>query len=260
MLTTHRFKAKRYSILIVVVMAAQIFNAVMEAMPNSKDIAWSIVKISYNPLTKKAEGGICGSAFFVKDKVFLSANHCFNDSVFIPNRGYPSVKVFLSNSNGYIIENISIKELFPEYDLAIGELIKTDTNVVISSISDDFMIGDSVYNIGFPTDNSLIDYKLNIEGEKLIVESINIKQSQQFGKIEDILRVSVNSNDVRIRDKHMIKLDYSSKVGFSGGPLILSNSGDVIGIMSFIIPDQYDPNKSVMAIPISEILKILKIE
>jgi V8-like Glu-specific endopeptidase len=74
-------------------------------------MVWAIFKISYDPITNQAEGGICGSAFFVKKRIFISAHHCFNDSVFIPNKGYPKVKVFLVNDKGYIIDNIKIRKL-----------------------------------------------------------------------------------------------------------------------------------------------------
>lgn len=129
-------------------------------------MTWAILKISYDPITNTAEGGICGSAFFLKEKIFISAHHCFNDSVFIPNKNFPKVKAFLVNNKGHIINDIRIKKIVPEYDLAVGEVIQYDKNIIVYSFANDFHVGDSVYNIGFPTDESLIKYRIKIEKDQ----------------------------------------------------------------------------------------------
>ena len=222
-----------------------------------KDLVWAIFKISYDPFTGQAAGCVCGSVFFVKKQVFISANHCFNDTVFIPNNGYPKVKVFLVNDRGYIINNVRIKKLVPKYDLAIGEIINYDKNVNTCSITVNFDIGDLVYNIGFPSDRSLVDYKIKIENNQLIFEKITLEKFQQDGRIEGVIRVTVNASDVKLNDKPMIKLSYSSTEGFSGGPLLLKSSGKAIGMMSLVVPSNVDPERPVMAIKMSDVLKFM---
>lgn len=221
-------------------------------------MTWAIFKISYDPNTNTAVGGICGSAFFLEEQIFISAYHCFNHSVFIPNKNFPKVKVFLVNNRGYIIDDIRIKKLVPEYDLAIGEIILYDKNVTVYSLANDFNVGDSVYNIGFPTNESLIDFRVKIEKNYLFVENIVLKEFQQNGKVGDILRVTVNANDVKLDNKLMIKLTYTSKLGFSGGPCLLKSSNKVIGMMSMVIPFEIDSAKPAMAVRISDILQFLE--
>jgi hypothetical protein len=44
----------------------------------------------------------------------------------------------------------------------------------------------------------------------LFVEDITLKKFQQDGKVEDIPRVTVNANDVRLDDKLVIKLSHNA--------------------------------------------------
>ncbi|TSA32807.1 MAG: serine protease [Porphyromonadaceae bacterium] len=257
-------KEHKRSILSYLFLTVSLFSSIITYSCSStrekdseKVMTWAIFKISYDPNTNMAEGGICGSAFFFKEQFFISAYHCFNDSVFTPNKNFPKVKVFLVNNRGDIIDDIRIKKLVPEYDLAIGEVIQHDKNVIAYSLANDFNVGDSVYNIGFPTE-SLINYRIKIEKNNLFVENIILKEFRQNGEVEDILRITVNSNDVKLDNKLMIKLTYTSKLGFSGGPCLLKSSGKVIGMMSMLIPFEIDPKKPAMAVRISDILQFLE--
>ncbi|OGS23331.1 MAG: hypothetical protein A2252_09625 [Elusimicrobia bacterium RIFOXYA2_FULL_39_19] len=215
---------------------------------------WAIIKVSHNPGTNQAAGGICGTAFFVSKNQFISAHHCFNSPVFIPNHGFSKVKVFLTNESGRIIENIAIDKLVPEYDLTIGRL-NSHENVDVLPVENDFKVGDAVYNIGFPVGESLVGYNLRTSGDELIVENVRVKAFQQSGIIDSVPIVTVNADDVKIIDKQMIKLSYTSHTGFSGGPLILG--GKVIGMMSLVIPSEYDPAQPAMAIRMADIAKYI---
>jgi hypothetical protein len=53
-------------------------------------------------------------------------------------------------------------------------------------------------------------------------------------------------------------MSYSSKLGFSGGPCLLKSSGEVIGMMSMVIPPEIDPKKPAMAIRMSDISRFLE--
>ena len=196
---------------------------------------WAIIKISYNPGTEQAVGGICGTVFFVNQKQFISAHHCFNNSVFPPNPGYSKVKVFLANESGRIIENISLEKSVPEYDLAIGRL-NSKENIDVLPAGNDFKVGDSVYNIGFPVTESLVSMPLSFVNGNLVVESVTVKAFRQDGIIEAVPIVNISAIDIKTVGKQMIKLSYTSRTGFSGGPLILAGSSKVIGMMSLVVP------------------------
>lgn len=224
------------------------------------DNIWAILKISYNPVTIEAQGGTCGTVFFINNKYFISANHCFDNQIFNPNPGFPKVKLCLANEKGDIIESINfrIKKSIPDYDLAIGELINTDKNIVGCSIGEDCVAGDDVYNIGFPTDDKLVNYKLRIENDELVIENLNLRKSKQEGKVSKLVMSTVNANDIKLKDKLLIQLNYTSTVGFSGGPLISKSTGKIVGLMSLVVPKEIDVNQPAMAIRISDILPFIE--
>ena len=106
-----------------------------------------------------------------------------------------------------------------------------------------YSVGDEVKNIGYPAKDT-----------KEILEHTQIKK--QFNQSGKILRLNanyfMNANDVRLASKKVIILDYSSELGFSGGPLL--KGGKVIGVMSHLYPQ----NGNVVAISIEEVQRLLK--
>lgn len=230
------------------------------SQPVSSDHVWSIVKLSYDPATSKVEGGICGTVFFVKETIFITAHHGneANSAMLRPNVGYPNVRVFLANYKGDTIDDFWIVERVPEYDLAIGRIRRPHPAVRVCLLQTDLAAGDEVYNIGFPTDQGVPDYLLRIEGQKLIVQRISMKPFLQQGTVKAIMKATVLTNDVIIQDKMVAVLDYSSRLGFSGGPLVSRSTGKVVGLMSFVIPKEFDSNTPVVAIRMEDIKSIIE--
>lgn len=231
---------------------------------SESEFAWALVKISYDPNSMRMEGGVCGTVFFVNKRTFVTAHHC--SQVFDPNQGYPKVKVFLIDQKGNIIHDIQITQHVPEYDLAIGKILTDTPSVGVCMASRRAVLGDSVYNIGFPTDQGLSlqrgfsECQFRIQNDNLIIDKIKVNQFKQSGTIEHIQPVTVHANDVTLDYKTTIGLDYSSRTGFSGGPLLEESSGKVIGMMSFLVPEQYDIRKPAMAIRIEDIARYVHFE
>ena len=226
----------------------------------SSDHVWAIVKMSYDPATLKAEGGSCGTAFFISHTTFLTAHHLIEtntSSLFRPNAGYPNVRIFLANSHGDIIDDFSIVKRVPEYDLAIGRIGKPHPAIRVCPLEMNIDFGDEVYNIGFPTDQGIPDYALRIEGQRLIVQRIRMKPSIQQGAVKTITPVTLRTNDVNLQDKTVLIINYSSRIGFSGGPLVSKRSGKVVGLMSFVIPREFDPSTPVVAIRMADIKSLV---
>jgi S1-C subfamily serine protease len=222
----------------------------------SSDHVWAIVKISYDPATLKAEGGISGTVFFISDTTFLTAHHLIEtntSSLFRPNAGYHNVRIFLANSHGDIIDDISIVKRVPEFDLVIGRIGKPHSAVKVCPLEMNVNLGDEVYNIGFPTDQEISDYRLKIEGQRLIVQHIRMKPSIQQGVVKAIKSITLRANDVNLQDRMVLIMNYSSRIGFSGGPLVSKRSGKVVGLMSFVIPKEFDPSTPVVAIRMADI-------
>lgn len=220
----------------------------------SSNHVWAIVKISYDPATLKAKGGTCGTVFFVNETNFVTAHPTEIDSgLFVPNKGYPNVRVFLANAQGDTIEDFWIVSRAPEHDLAIGRVRTPHPHVLVCQPDSNVRPGDEVYNIGFPT-NQVPDISLRMQGHKLIVEKIRISPSFQHGTIEAIMPLPPNAKDqVKIQNQPVIILNHSSTTGFSGGPLVARRSGKVVGMMSFVTPATAVRPEAVAAIPIANI-------
>ena len=215
---------------------------------------WAIFKISYDPQNRGAEGGICGSCFFYAKNKFITAHHCFNKNVFIPNKGYPKVKIFLANNDGDIINNPEIFELFPDYDLTIGQ-VKNKSVEELDFI--EYPQGKKIYNLGFPSSRGLKDYQFQPSGEKLIINKIELNLEKQEGLIKETREKSISANDVNLENKTVFILNYTSELGFSGGPLFDKLSNKVIGFMSLLLLEKDDPKRRAVAIPYREFKKIL---
>ncbi len=228
----------------------------------SSDHVWTIVKLSYDPVTRKAEGGSCGSVFFVSETTFVTAHHGneLNSTILKPNAGYSRVRVFLANTKGDTIDDFWITKRVPEYDLAIGRISRPHSAIRVCPLQTELSVGDDVYNIGFPTDQGVPDYSLRIDGEKLIVQRISMKAFVQKGTVKAIERMSLNSESISLQGKTLAVLDYSSRDGFSGGPLVSRKTGKVVGFMSFVIPKKFDPNTQVVAVRMADIKSIIEEE
>lgn len=217
---------------------------------------FAIIKVSYNPSTNEKVGGICGTCFFVNKEEFITAHHCFNNTIFEPNIGYPKVDVFLSNGAGQVIHNPKIKKLHPDYDLSVGIVNGQVTSYFSGFSITNTLVGEGVYNLGYPNLRALKIRNLNIVDGKLAV-NIDLVIEKQEGIIEGMVNMTSNADDIRFENNRVIVLNYTSELGFSGGPLILSKTGQVTGFMSLVLPPKNDPLRRAIAIPISEIKQFL---
>lgn len=211
-----------------------------------EDKIFAIIKISYDS-NNQAIGGVCGTCFFINENNFITAKHCFNETIFSPNGGYLFCKVFLLNTKGKIIENPQIKKLDDNCDLSIGYI--NGKNEYFSSndiLFENYKAGDEVFNIGFPEDNQLIS--------NFIIKSI-----KQSGKINEIKNETYNNlnDEIKIINKKMIIPNYTSKKGFSGGPLFHLISNKIIGYMSLVPSNSQDQLQRVRSIALSEIMHLL---
>jgi hypothetical protein len=242
--------------------AVVVLPSLCRAQPVLSNYVWAIVKVSYDPITLKAEGGSCGTVFFVTETTFITAHHGneANSGMLRPNAGYPNVRVFLANSQGDTIEDFWIVKRIPDYDLAIGRISKSHPAVRVCPLQTEIVPGGEVYNIGFPTDQGVPDYSLRIDGYKLIVERIRIRPLTQEGTVQAITNLTIRANDIHLQDRTVAVLSYSSRVGFSGGPLVCKKSGKVVGLMSFVIPKEINVHAPAVAIRMSDIEPFLEKE
>lgn len=218
---------------------------------------FAIFKVSYNPSTPEAVGGVCGTCFFINSCEFLTAHHCFNDASFRPNSGYEKVVVLLVNAGGEIFSP-KIEGLYPNYDLAVGRIAEGVSRFSPNLLDSACTEGDRVCNLGFPVSRALKDHDFCIVDGDLKIENLNLSLEEQEGLIADEKIMTVSASDVSLSDRRVVILDYASEQGFSGGPLISRGTGRIVAFMSLCLPKEYDPQRRAVAIPISEIEHLLR--
>jgi len=127
----------------------------------------------------------------------------------------------------------------PEIDVTY---IQTDDKHDYISAEENYSENDDVKNIGYPT-----RFTKEIFGD--------FKIKKQFSADGSILKIkkdySMNANDVKISNKEVLILNYSSEEGFSGGPLLKGEK--VVGIMSHLYPH----NRNAIAVSIKEVKNTL---
>ncbi len=185
---------------------------------------WLILRPHYSPLGVMESIGICGTGFFINKNLFISSYHVLNESSFIPNAHYANKNIFLINSQGQKLEitQSNICKSFLEIDVIFIEIKQSQDYF---EIEENYLEGDEIRNIGYPSKNI----------EEILKDFSIKKQFNTTGKILKICdNYSINANDVKISNKKIIILNYSSEIGLSGGPLLKGNK--VIGIMSHLYP------------------------
>lgn len=219
-----------------------------------------IFKISYNnPDDNNLTGGICGSAFFISKNTILTAHHLLNKSTFIPNLGFSNCQVWFISENNLILELQQGQiELFPNLD---STLVRLSDDLDINHFelnNDDVSIGDSCSSYGF---NVALTPALDIswEGLRLKIRNVNLASSisNRVGYIKRQLTIDVSSIDVNMNGVLGIETSFSGVVGMSGGPLTLSGTNIVIGMMSIGLPMDVHDKTSVFAVSSKNLIQIM---
>jgi len=226
----------------------------------------AIFKASYNSESDhNIVGGICGTAFFIDNKNVLTANHLLNSCTFKPNQGFLYCKVWLLLEGGKstIIEKEYLKS-YPDIDttkiifpLSINEKSSNFKNT-ISKKTDKFILKGFLATL---SGNPKLEVSLswNEQGES-IVDKFNLNSviSEHEGTIKEVKNISINKKDVVITNKKYLELSCGGNIGLSGAPLVKSNTGEIIGMMSIGLPVDVVHKKQIFAISIDEILKRIK--
>ena len=219
---------------------------------------FAVVKISYNtPGETPVTGGICGTAFLIKDSIALTANHVLNAINYQPNPGYKFVQFWLLKRGTKLIIPLSADylESMEEIESTIIKLPELQKcNLLISETN--AKQNDAVENFGHLINMPITN--AHWENNILIIDDYNLEKSKSdaSGQIVEIRKISVNANDVKLNNITVIQPSFKANVGMSGGPLICNNK--VIGLMSFGLPADSDIKDVVFAISIDQIIAKLK--
>ena len=73
------------------------------------------------------------------------------------------------------------------------------------------------------------------------------------GFVKRVVPLNVSRNDVRMQDVRGFELSFGSQVGMSGGPVVDSSTGRVLGMLSFGLPPDSTIKTETFAVSIDEI-------
>ena len=198
---------------------------------------WCIVKVNYDKLSLFAFSNEwmarpIGSLFFITETKFITAHHCLQNLI-SPDEGYTKCKFIFVSSNGDIIQNYKLTALKPEYDLTIGEISEVGHKIYVWDLSNEYFENELVYNMGYPIkfiENRSI-FKIKIENDIVLKDTIYIPVSTNTGNLLKDSSISINVEGVEIKKKKVIRTNYYTTKGYSGGPLISLENNEVIGFM-----------------------------
>jgi len=223
----------------------------------------AIFKASYNfSRDTNVVGGICGTTFFIDERNVLTANHLLNLDNFKPNDNFLYCKFWLLLENGQtlIIEKDYLKS-YPNIDttkICFPSAIYNDSleyKTTIAKEGDKFILKGFLASVPEnPKPQTTLSW--DKQGE-LIINSFNLDSviSIQEGVIEEIKKISLKSKDVVINEKIYLTLSCGGNTGLSGAPLVKSDTGEIIGLMSFGLPVDVVIKEKLFAISINEVEK-----
>jgi hypothetical protein len=227
----------------------------------------AIFKASYNSSEDtNLVGGICGTAFFIDERNALTVNHLLNLNEFKPNNGFLYCKFWLLLENGQnlVIEKDYLKS-FPDIDttkisfptIAYKNLLNYKTS--IAKAGDKFILKGFLASVPEnPSPQATMDW--NEQGE-LIVDNFKLDSiiSTQEGVVKEAKCISLNAPDVKINNKKYLTLSCGGNVGLSGAPLIKLDTGEIIGLMSWGLPEDTAQKSKLFAISMDEVEKEIRI-
>lgn len=222
-------------------------------------MALAILKLSYNePGDPSLTGGICGTGFFVDSRTAVTAYHVLNDATFEPNAGFRHVLVWLISRSGLIrrIERGAVS-LHPEIDTAIIAFQNPMSRVKIyESALGGCIAGLKVSGIGH-VGSSMPSVNAKWRGSELVIQSANLAGATRDmdGSVKRSVTFEINANDIKMHGVQGFELSFGSQVGMSGGPVVDSTTGKVLGMLSVGLPPDSIVKTETFAVSIDEILK-----
>lgn len=231
-------------------------------LPASGQMTSAILKLSYNRAGESpVTGGICGAAFFIGERIAVTAHHILSSHSFKPNPGCEKCQYWLLSRDGVVYElDKSQLSDYPGIDTAIIRFNAAVNALPLHLSKTSPSIGEPVYNEGFVADAmpkvqaTWGDQRLQIKGSGLM-DVI----ADQKGLIRSVATITLHSNDVNLINIKVIETSYPGRSGMSGDPLLRAGTGEVVGLMSFGLPPDNPIKEIVAAVSIDEIVSVVGI-
>lgn len=221
-------------------------------------MAFAILKLSYNqPGDSSLTGGICGTGFFIDSRTAITAHHCLNDETFRPNAGFRHVLVWVITRSGSVRRiDRDVASLHPEIDTTIISFRDSLSNVQIYGCAVGSVVaGQKVSGIGH-VGNSMPPVNAEWRGSELVIRSASLVGAKRDvdGAVKRSVTFDISANDIRMHGVRGFELSFGSQVGMSGGPVVDSSTGTVLGMLSVGLPPDAILKTETFAVSIDEIL------
>ncbi len=221
----------------------------------------AILKLSYNragepPVT----GGIGGAAFLIGKRTAITAHHILSSHSFKPNPGYRKCQYWLLSKDGMVYELFKSQlSDYPGIDTTVIRLNEVVNILPLLVSKTSPAIGESVFNEGFVADAMPI--QATWKDQRLQIDGCNLTSAiaDQKGFIRNMYGITLRSNDVNLSNVKVIETSYPGRTGMSGGPLLMAETREVVGLMSFGLPPDRPIKETVMAISMDEIVSVVEI-
>ncbi|MCX6754773.1 MAG: serine protease [Candidatus Nomurabacteria bacterium] len=192
---------------------------------NIENAIYAIIEMDGKQPKEKVLPKLLGTGFFVSQEEFVTAAH-----VLMPNYTYD---IYLINSTGEILKNPSITYYKPSEDYTICRISRHSSEFLRASRTD-ITNGVKAYAVGFPLQETSINKPLlKMVSTKFELISARIQISYSRGnivKVQNIIRTDKDTN-MQVKSLHVL-LNFPTPKGYSGGPIMLVENDEVVGLVS----------------------------
>lgn len=229
--------------------------------PQSTGLVWALLQAT-NDDKNNAVGGFSGAAWVFEETassyIFVTAKHVVGEKFFHSERsGIKNTFTFLGNRVGAFGESIPItsSDIFcGKNDIAFIVIAKSrfrTKSILIPRHAEHDYIGQNVFNLGFPNRGNPFTHFVIDPAFSMIAFSSG--PWLQSGRVEAEAIVDFVAPDVVYDNALVMTLSQASEDGFSGGPVVLSESNEVVGLMSSVFSDFQGRLSKSRAVSIREI-------
>jgi hypothetical protein len=242
---------------------ASVLDSIYTESSDDRRVAWAIVQARFSA-PSVATGGFCGAAWLLEQSnaklIFVTASHVVTNTLFFPQEK-DIIRTLVCLANGTVTIPITVNNrVVAKNDISF--LVIPSTAIPRSKVffpakitAGASLSGMEVYNLGYPNRENKDD-QLRVD-HKSTSNPVTFSHGpwRQAGHVFDELTVDMPASDVKLQGAKAIMLDYTSEKGFSGGPLLLKDQNQVVGMMSSVLPNEGAPPKQSLAVSMEEILK-----
>lgn len=198
--------------------------------------AYAVFKVSYNETGGEVVGGVAGSAFFVAPNRAVSAHHVLNATSFRPAEGFAKTRVWLVHEGETPIELFAPNvRTDSSKDITLIAFASPVSAKVFTRAPASLRIGEPVASEGFRANSA--GPLLFWNGPELEISSVpRLERLRAEGVLLRATAVSVQADDLQVRDARGMQVSYAPVVGMSGGPVL--QNGMIVGFNSFANPDR----------------------